>query len=247
MISIIIPVLNEATTIETLLVHIAETASEGNISEILVVDGGSTDNTKDLVIHYSEKSSLKVQLITSEKGRAKQMNIGARNATGTVLYFLHADSFPPKDFDSFIISEVEKGNNAGCFRMKFNTNHPLLQFSQWFTQFNFKFCRGGDQSLFITKNIFRELDGFNESYIIYEDCDIINRLYDTYHFTIIPKYIITSSRKYSQIGTWKLQYHFAIIHLKYKLKASPDALFQYYKKHICNPETINILEVVVNK
>ena len=232
MISIIIPVLNEAYTIESLLEHISENTSELSTIEILVVDGGSSDNTKALVQKYSGKSSINIKLITSEKGRAKQMNAGARVATKGILYFLHADSFPPKGFAKSIISEVERGNITGCFRLKFDDNHPLLKFSQWFTRFNFKFCRGGDQSLFITSTAFNSLGGYNESYTIYEDCEFINRLYDQIGFTVINDHITTSSRKYSKNGTWKLQFHFTVIHLKKWMGASPKKLYSYYDRYI---------------
>lgn len=232
MISVIIPVLNEAETIHFLLKYISENSSEKNISEIVVVDGGSEDNTKELVTVYSDNSRFNIRLMPSEKGRAKQMNTGARSAKGSILYFLHADSYPPKDFDVLILSEIKKGNETGCFRMKFDNNHSLLKFSQWFTRFNVKLFRGGDQSLFVTERIFNELEGFNEDYFVYEDCEFINRLYDQYRFTIIPKYILTSARKYDQIGIWKLQFHFMMIHFKNGFGASADKLHQYYRKHI---------------
>ena len=232
MISIIIPVLNEVETIEDLLSHLSESASEKNIAEILVVDGGSQDGTRDAVTGFSDKSSLNIKCIPSKRGRAKQMNMGASNALGSILYFLHADSFPPKNFDLDITSEIKQGNEAGCFRMKFDNKHPVLVVSQWFTQFNFKFCRGGDQSLFITKELFNNLSGFNEDYTIYEDCEFTNRIYNTTKFKVLSKDIVTSARKYSEKGTWKLQYHFTIIHLKKWAGASPDTLYEYYKRHI---------------
>jgi rSAM/selenodomain-associated transferase 2 len=232
MISIIIPVLNEAKNIEDLLCHISECASEKNILEIIVIDGGSVDGTKKVVLDFAEKSKYRIECISSEKGRAKQMNAGAERAKGLILYFLHADSFPPKSFDFDIISEVKKGNEAGCFRMKFDSSHPILKISQWFTRFNFKVCRGGDQSLYITKTLFNKLSGFNEKYTIYEDCEFTNRIYDRFNFKIIPKNIITSSRKYAQIGTCKLQYHFTMVHIKNRLGASPQELYNYYEKHI---------------
>jgi hypothetical protein len=86
-----------------------------------------------------------VALIQSEKGRAIQMNVGAKAATGNILYFLHCDSLP-RHFDR-IIDTVQNGNQAGCFRMKFDYRHPVLMISQWFTRFNHISCRGGDQSL----------------------------------------------------------------------------------------------------
>lgn len=234
MISIIIPVLNEEKIIERLLNHLGENCSEENITDIRVVDGGSDDNTIELVRNFSENSRIKIQLLSSAKGRAVQMNEGAKAALGRILYFLHADSFPPKNFDISIISEVEQGNIAGCFRMKFDSNHPLLKFSQWFTRINKKFCRGGDQSLFVTRDIFQKLNGFNEEYTIYEDCEFINRIYDQYRFMIIPDYVITSSRRYRDNGTFKLQYHFTIIHFKKTMGASPESLYQYYLKYIAS-------------
>ena len=232
MISVIIPVLNEAEIILFFLKYISENSSNQNISEIIVVDGESEDKTKELIDLYSKGSLFNIRLITSEKGRAKQMNTGALSAKGNILYFLHADSYPPKDFDILILSEIRKGNIAGCFRMKFDNNHPLLKFSQWFTQFNIKLFRGGDQSLFISSEVFEKTGGYNEQYFIYEDCEFINRLYDRHRFTIIPHYILTSARKYDQIGTWKLQFHFMMIHLKNGFGASADKLHQYYRKHI---------------
>jgi len=232
MISIIIPVFNEQGTIVTLLDYISKSSSIKNISDVIVVDGGSQDKTRQIVDLYAKNSIVNLRLISSEKGRARQMNKGARSATGSILYFLHADSFPPKSFDESIISEIKKGNKAGCFRMKFDNNHPLLKFSQWFTRFNVKLFRGGDQSLFISNALFDQMNGYNEDYFIYEDCEFINRLYKEHDFTIIPDYIRTSARKYDQIGTWKLQYHFAVIHLKNSFGLSPKKLHQYYERHI---------------
>jgi len=251
-ISIIIPILNEADIIGKLLQHLLDNSLKENIAEIIVVDGGSTDGSIEMVKAFvtSSDSELSesyreedpeissgwtrhnIKFMTSPKGRAKQMNLGASNASGEILYFLHADSFPPKEFDDNIIREVNKGNIAGCFRMKFNSTHPILIMSQWFTRFNYKICRGGDQSLFVTKEIFDALNGYDETFTVYEDCELINHIYNEYSFTIIPKYITTSDRRYVRNGTWKLQYHFALIHLKKWFGASAEDLYSYYKKHI---------------
>jgi glycosyltransferase involved in cell wall biosynthesis len=111
MISIIIPILNEAETIEDLLFHLIDHSSLMNISEIIVVDGGSTDGSQDVI----KNLDLKIKILSSPKGRAKQMNLGAKMATGDILYFLHADSFPPLHFDELIISEVKKGIMLDAF------------------------------------------------------------------------------------------------------------------------------------
>ena len=243
MISIIIPVLNEVEIIDDLLNHLNTNTTASHISEIIVVDGGSTDRTVEIVSKIitqidSETSSglenpLKIILIDSPKGRAKQMNLGAKYAKGGILYFLHADSFPPKDFDQLIIHEVKKGNKAGCFRMQFDSNHWWLRLASWFTQFRWRACRGGDQSQFITRELFDEIGGYNENYIIYEDNILINELFARNEFIVINKKIKTSSRLYRKHGVWKLQYHFWTIYVKKWFGASADDLFAYYKKHVC--------------
>ena len=108
MISIIIPVINEAGTIVSLLDYISKNSSLKNISEVIVVDGGSQDKTCQIIDLYAKNSTINIRLISSEKGRARQMNTGARSATGSILYFLHADSFPPNNFDDSIVSEIKK-------------------------------------------------------------------------------------------------------------------------------------------
>ena len=228
MISIIIPVLNEAQTIEELLYHLIDSASLENITEIIVVDGGSTDGTQTLV----KNLGLNIKLLNTKKGRAKQMNAGAKIARGELLYFLHADSFPPNRYDALIIQEYHKNNLAGCFRLRFTNNHWWLRLASWLTQFSWRACRGGDQSQFITKKLFNDIGGFNETYTIYEDNILINELYARKEFTVIQSEIKTSARLYERHGIWTLQYHFWTIYVKKWLGASADDLYTYYKKYI---------------
>ena len=225
-ISIIIPVLNEVENISKLIQHLTLQSTTSIIKEIIVVDGGSIDNTIEIA------KSLNTKVINSRKGRAIQMNLGAKQAKGSILYFLHADSFPPNGFDRMIFHEVNNRNLAGCFKMKFDSKHWWLKLAGWFTKFNWKACRGGDQSLFITKELFEELQGFNESYTIYEDVDLINKLYSKNQFKVIQEPIITSARRYRENGISKLQFHFWMIYLKKLFGASADGLSSYYDKHI---------------
>ena len=102
--SIIIPIFNEAEIIGDLLKHLITHSETNLIKEILVVDGGSTDTSSSIINHFiSEHKEIPVRILTSEKGRAKQMNFGAQHAKGEILYFLHADSFPPQGYDLSLI------------------------------------------------------------------------------------------------------------------------------------------------
>ncbi|MAB56521.1 MAG: glycosyl transferase family 2 [Aequorivita sp.] len=243
MLSIILPVLNEAETITELLNYLSENLSGENDIELILVDGGSSDGTQNIIRTFKPNRFLKpVRFIESDKGRAKQMNNGAQAASGEILYFLHADSFPPKNFDRYILSEVKKGNPAGCFRMKFDSDHWWLKLAGWLTQFRWRACRGGDQSQFITERLFEEIGGFDETYTIYEDNILINELYKRKKFVVIQKCITTSARLYRQKGVWNLQYHFWTIYVKRWFGADADELYQYYLKHIKQANSTEISE-----
>jgi len=234
-ISIVIPVLNESSTILELLEHLETQAySSSNIAEIIVVDGGSTDNTLTKAKTFSQNNrTTKTITLTSQKGRAIQMNTGAAQATGSILYFLHADSYPPQDYDRLIIEQVTDGNPAGCFKMKFDSKHWWLRLAGWLTQFRWRACRGGDQSQFITKDLFNVLGGYDERYIIYEDNDLINKLYERRKFVVIQEeWLTTSARRYNENGVWKLQYYFWSIYVRKWMGANPEDLHHFYTKKV---------------
>jgi len=226
MVSIIIPAFNEEKQLPVLLKHL-EAVSSGYVSEIIVVDGGSSDKTAEI-----SKNHPKVFYVSSEKGRSVQMNTGAKLAQGEVLYFLHADSLPPQNFDSLIVNKLQKGKKAGCFQMKFDKNHWWLNLMGQFTKVNHITCRGGDQSLFVEKSLFSEIGGFNESYKVYEDNEIIRRLYKKKQFTVIKSWITTSARLYERMGVWNTQWLFIEIYWKRRCGASAEELYSHYYKRL---------------
>ena len=146
--SVIIPTLNEAKNIERLVNRLKKCGSS-DFSEIIVVDAGSTDDTVDL----AQKAGAKV-LSSPKKGRAPQMNFGAKHATGNVLYFVHGDSLPPVDFYKDISRTWDTGSKIGGFRFKFESDKKILAFNNWTTQFDRIFVRGGDQTMFICRQLF---------------------------------------------------------------------------------------------
>lgn len=223
-ISIVIPTLNEETGIGDLLDYIQKLPGYDSSCEIIMVDGGSKDKTVTLAKQRG------VVVITTPPGRSHQMNIGANLAKAGHLFFLHADSYPPKTF-FFEINEAIRSNlDAGCFRLKFDNNHPILRFYAWFTRYDFQPFRFGDQGFFIKKSIFEILGGFNESFIVMEDNDIIKRLKsEGFQLKIWSSQMQTSARRYIENGVLKLQLVFAAIYLLHNAGIPHDELKRFFK------------------
>jgi len=229
MISIIIPIYKESTDSIIQLLEYLRKNTFGHIGEIILVDGGGSDRIKPKLTSYDN-----VKYITSKKGRATQMNLGAKMANGSILYFLHADSFPPKHFDLYIQQLLENGAkvNAGCFTLRFDSDHWWLKLMGWATIINHSFCRGGDQSLFVDRELFFALNGYDETYEVYEDNEFIQRLYKNTAFKVVRKPIKTSARHYKKVGVWRLQWLHLRVYLKKWSGAGPHDLNTFYKAKI---------------
>jgi rSAM/selenodomain-associated transferase 2 len=227
MISIIIPTFNEEAHIKTTIQRLINYDRAKLILEVIVADGGSSDET----VNFARAEGAKV-IICPKKGRSAQMNAGASNASGEILYFLHADTIPPDQFTEDIVEAVAKSFNAGCYRLAFDRKHWFLKANCWFTRFDLSYFRFGDQSLFVTNEIFKETEGFCEKHIVMEDQEIIRRIRKTASFTIIPKTVITSARKYAENGIYKTQAIFFLIFFMYKLGYSQLKLVNTYRRLI---------------
>lgn len=158
------------------------------------------------------------------------MNEGARVAAGNVLYFVHADCLPPASFPGDILEAVRNGFSMGCYRLRFDLNHWFLQANAWFTRFDVNAFRYGDQSLFVTRLMFEENNGFCEKHVVMEDQDIIKRLRRHGRFAILPKEITTSARKYRANGVFKMQVVFYLIYLLYRLGYSQETILGLFRK-----------------
>jgi rSAM/selenodomain-associated transferase 2 len=225
--SVIIPTFNEAGQIGPLIGYLIKVIPAKDF-EIIVTDGGSNDGT----IREAEVSGALVTRSES-RGRASQMNHAARFAKGRVLYFLHADSKPPPDFYEQITGAIQGGAEAGCFRLKFDDSHKLLRSYSWFTRFDIDLFRFGDQSLFIKKNVFNEIKGFDEKLVVMEDQEIVRRIRKvTDNFVILREPVITSARKYRANGVVRLQLIFILIVILYYCGASQEVLGHFYKSFL---------------
>ncbi|TVR34333.1 MAG: glycosyltransferase [Balneolaceae bacterium] len=225
-ISVIIPVFNEAEILGSTLQQLKQ-KHRGSVDEILIVDGGSTDNT----VQIAAESGAKV-LHSKNKGRAAQMNLGARMAKGEVLFFLHADTLPPAGFDRHIINSLEDGADFGSFMLRFDWDHPLLNLYSWFTQFKTPLIRFGDQGLYARRENFLHAGCFDERLTVMEDQKIVYQLRKTGRFGLITKEVITSARKYRSNGVVRLQLIFFAIWLGYYLGISQDVLVHFYRSQL---------------
>ena len=225
--SIIIPVLNELNIVKGIVNSLKNKLKNPSEVEFIFVDGNSSDGTFEYL-----QSQNKIKVVQTIGRRSVQMNKGAELAKSEILYFLHCDSIPPNNFDEHIYNAVKNGAHSGCFKMKFDLDHWLLNFSGWLTKFNSNFCRGGDQSLFVSKKVFSQINGFNGSLILFEDNEIIPRLKSKGSFVVIQKNLTTSARLYSKNGVVRLQFIFGYLHFLYRIGKSQDKLIKTYSTYI---------------
>lgn len=226
-VSIIIPTYNEAPGIGLLLDYLRQATSAEPALEIIVVDGGSTDDTRALA-----RRSRAAVVRSPRKGRAAQLNYGARQATGDILYFLHADSYPPPDFIADLRRARRQGYGSGCYRLAFDHEHWFLRFSAWCTRLPLLLVRFGDQSLFVQRALFAQIGGFREDLLVMEDQEIVQRLQAHGPFQVLPRTVTTSARKYLDNGVFRLQAAFALIAGLYWLGVSQTRLVRLYRRLI---------------
>jgi rSAM/selenodomain-associated transferase 2 len=221
MISIIVPVLNEASTIEGNLIKLSKLKGH---YEIIVVDGGSKDSSVEIASKYCK-------VIKSKKGRANQMNAGAKISSGDILWFVHSDSKVSENS----IEAIEKAcisRAGGCFSLYFydykSFNAKWLAFTSNMRAkyLNLMF---GDQGIFIKKEIFMELNGFPIQAIM-EDWDFSKKFTEAYPVEVLKVKIGTSGRRFKEGGFFKTLLKMHYIKWKHIRGTSPDELIKLYKE-----------------
>lgn len=227
--SIIIPTLKESAHIGFLIQHLKENSDQEDL-EILVVDGGSKDETIAIASAAGAKT-----FISPISSRAIQMNLGARHASGSILYFVHADTRPPAHFDTLVHKAIQDGIPAGCFRYRFDSPSFWLRINSWFTRFDYLWCQGGDKTLFVDRDLFNSLQGFDESYMLMEEYDFIRRLRKQgKQFKTLPYTARVSSRKYDQHSWLRVQWANLIVFRKFMQGVDSATLKNIYKKWLPN-------------
>lgn len=218
-ISIIVPVLNEAENIESVL----NVLPAGGLHETLVVDGGSEDDTVALV------GSLADRVIHAGRGRASQMNAGADEATGDILLFLHADTRLPDDVVERMTEFWLSGCAWGRFDVRLSGERRMFRVIE--TMMNLRsrltgFCTG-DQAMFVKRTVFDRIGGFVQMPLL-EDIEISRRLKRVSRPYCIGSPVVTSSRRWEDNGVWRTILLMWWLRLRYFLGDSPERLVEKY-------------------
>tara|TARA_B100000795_G_scaffold60130_2_gene40201 strand:+ start:35555 stop:36259 length:705 start_codon:yes stop_codon:yes gene_type:complete len=231
-ISIIIPILNEEMFIDRILSFFAN--SEFPPHEIIVSDGGSEDSSLKLVRKYT---SVKIHH-SSKKCRATQMNEAAKlYATGEVYYFVHADVVPPKTWFTDIQESIKEKRAIGGYRFKFDSTRPLLKLNSWMTRFNVLSFRGGDQTIFITRALFKALNGYKD-WSIMEEYDLIKRAEEMgSNYKLIQKDVLVSARKYENNNYFKINLANLLAWLKFRFGVDHRKIKASYLSMINHPKS----------
>jgi len=216
-ISVVIPALNEAVRIEKTLSVVREQAP----FEIIVVDGGSSDETVRRALPLAT-------VIPSAPGRATQMNRGARVATGDVLLFLHADTLlPPNGLRAVTEALGKPGFEAGAFRLAFDHWTPLLRLYSYCTRLSRPSLCFGDRGLFILRAVYEEMGGFADI-PLFEDLDMTRRLFARGTFRFLPLFVTTAARRFEQHGPFRQQLRNAYLWLHFLRGTDPHTLAHHY-------------------
>ena len=220
--SIIIPTLNEEKTIEDCLSALQPLRDD---CEIIIVDGDSTDNTRIVAAPLADK------VITSALGRAKQMNNGARQATGDVLIFLHADTCLPENALPLIQQEISSARLWGRFDIQLSGNHVMLkviaQMMNWRSRLTG--IATGDQVIFVTRLAFEKAGQYPEINLM-EDIALCKALKKISPPICLKAKVISSGRRWELNGIYKTILLMWSLRLRYFFGADPQTLAFLYKR-----------------
>lgn len=217
-ISTVIPTLNEAQNLKPLLARLEATPG---MDEIIVADGGSTDGTQEL-------AESRARLTISEPGRGLQLRAGAREATGEVLFFLHADVHPPKDVATQIERAVDAGFIGGNFRLRYPNGGPLGQWLEFLAPIYRKLGRYyGDSGLFVRRDVYEAFGGF-PAIPIMEDIEFVRRMEKFGETAYLPGPMVSSARRWEGRAL-RILLLWGGMQTAYALGVSPWKLDQFYR------------------
>lgn len=220
MTSIIIPAHNEKDNLRRLMEYFERLAKIHDLEIIIALSCSNGDGVEKMVTQKYVRF-----LKCDGKSRALQMNKAAAVAQGEVLVFLHADVKPPQTFLSDIRQTLDNGYEAGFFSYRFDKEHFLLKINASFTGNDGIFTGGGDQCLFIKKEIFQKLGGFNEAQVLMEDFEFFDRMKkNRISYKIVKNDLLVSARKYEHNSYIRVNLSNFLLLFLFKMGCSPNTL-----------------------
>jgi rSAM/selenodomain-associated transferase 2 len=221
MVSIIVPVLNEEKSIEKTLIQFNVLKGD---KEIIVADGGSRDKTKEIAERFAK-------VVYSEKGRANQMNKGAKKANGDILWFVHSDSIIKENSIEEIQLAIDEGYVGGGFSLKFyDYNTLFMKYISVTSNLRAKYLGlyFGDQGIFVKRSVFESLGGYPQQEIM-EDWEFSLAMKKAGKLKLISTSIDTSARRFKKGGQLRTHLLMHKIKLLYMLGTPTDKLVKIYK------------------
>jgi rSAM/selenodomain-associated transferase 2 len=224
-VSIIVPVLNEAALIRSFLRQLRAKASG---AEIIVVDGGSTDDT------IARCARLVDRVLSTSRGRARQMNAGAAVARGEVFWFLHADLLIPENALEVISSELSNDLLVGgCFRLRFPRREWVYRLSDSLGNTGVQMfgIALGDHGIFCRREAFLAAGGYRDLPLM-EDAEIYRALRRLGRMRQLRPAILASPRRYEELGRWRTTIFYALILACYVAGSRVNTLTALYRRLI---------------
>lgn len=221
--SVIVPMLNEAASLPLMLGHWRDLQDQG--CELLLVDGGSTDDS----VAIARSAGLNV--LSSGRGRALQMNAGAARAQGEVLLFLHADTLLPARAGALVLQGLERhGMQWGRFDVRIEGRPRMLKLVAFMMNLRSRWSgiATGDQAIFVRRHLFERVGGF-PSQPLMEDVEISRRFKALEPPLCLREKLSTSGRRWESRGVWRTIFLMWRLRLAYWLGMSAERLARAYR------------------
>ncbi len=218
-ISVIVPAYNEADQIGLTL----DAVHGAGLDDVLVVDGGSTDET------VLRAQAARVTTMEGPRGRASQMNAGARVSGGDVLLFLHADTRLPPDAGRLVENALADDRVlGGAFHLRFDSGGWLMRLVSFQTNLrSYILVPWGDQALFVRRTFFVETEGYRQ-WRLMEDVEMAHRIKKNGRFTMIRTPVVTSGRRFREHGFIQSAVRNQMLMAAYYAGVAPDRLARFY-------------------
>lgn len=241
-ISVIVPVLNDADSLDSLLWQLREISPD---LEIVVADGGKSKDARDVCGRYGALWT------DSRRGRAVQMNRGAARSSGRILWFLHADTIiHPSSLDVIRSTLEDPGTVGGAFRFRLHQRHwyaSLLDLGVNLRSGRLKLPYG-DQGFFVRRTVFESMGGYREIPFM-EDVEFIRRLPRYGEVAILKVPIGVSSRRWEREGFFYTTIRNWLVTVAFLRGVPPDRLMKYYslENHDEDERDKNILATLIDR